>query len=113
VVRSGDFVVGPFTLYPDIWHQGYAKLWWHPTTLPEGATLGTGPPLMVTAVRLDSTVPPVVFERATLARTIPEPRGVRRGVLFYPSGFRLPMPGSWLLVARAGRNWGCFLYKLP
>lgn len=26
---------------------------------------------------------------------------------------RLPAPGHWMLVARAGDNWGCFRFRLP
>ncbi|MEZ4587172.1 MAG: hypothetical protein R2909_12285 [Gemmatimonadales bacterium] len=120
VVRSGEFVAGPFTGYVDLWQGGGAKLWWHPTSLPPGAALGTGPPLTVHAVRLDSAAGAVVFERPTLAQTTGGPPnsplrklGKTPSVLFYPSAFRLPTPGLWMLVARAGRNWGCFVFDLP
>ena len=119
VVRSGDFVVGPFSAYPMVWQQGFAKLWWIPMQTPAAAAVGTGPSLVVYAVRIDSTIMPVVVERETLARPVrrlPEQLPVGRSVqqpLFYPSSFRLPTAGEWMLVAQAGANWGWFRFRLP
>jgi hypothetical protein len=29
--------------------------------------------------------------------------------VFYPSGIPIPVPGTWELVVKAGRNEGCFI----
>ncbi len=75
--------------------------------LPPHADLSTVLPLVVRAVRLDSSAASLVFESARLARGIPD------STLFYPTSFELPTFGSWMLIATVGRNWGCFLYEPP
>ena len=104
-VRSGDFVAGNFAAYSGIWARGSGKLYWIPHRLawPDSST-----PLRVAAVPLDPGSGPRVFEKRTSARTV----GVIPEVHFFPSGFRLPGKGTWMLVATAGPHWGCFIFTL-
>jgi hypothetical protein len=103
IVRSGDFVAGPFSSYNDEWRGGYGKIWWQPAVVAAPSA-----PLTVSAARLDAVAETRVFEQPTLAYTI-DHSGKRTGAQFYPSGFRVPSRGRWLLVASAGENWGCFI----
>jgi hypothetical protein len=103
IVRSGDFIAGPFASYSEEWRGGYGKIWWKPSFVGEPhATLS------VTAARLDTIAVGRVFEQSDLAYPTDEWRK-RVGAQFYPSGFRVPSTGRWLLVASAGGNWGCFI----
>lgn len=64
-----------------------------------------GDSLVVHIQRLgDSTA--VVFFRAA------HPKQSGNGDLFYPSAIHLPRPGAWLIVATAGKQWGCFALSL-
>jgi hypothetical protein len=59
---------------------------------------------------------PVLTVHATLLPGRTMTRRVRQGqvaanpgVVFYPSGIPIPLPGTWEFVAKAGRNQGCFI----
>ncbi|MCA9720835.1 MAG: GNAT family N-acetyltransferase, partial [Gemmatimonadetes bacterium] len=107
VVRSGDFVAGPFAWYNEVWHQGYGKMWWQPSEMPPVA-----PTLIVRATRLDAPAEGRVYETSEVA----QPSGPRESawtrIRFYPTGIRLPTVGRWLLVATAGNNWGCVVHEV-
>ena len=98
--ESGEFVVGPFSLYRRSWDSGYGKLWFRPRIAHEGDTL------TVRAVSLHTAQDVQVYKLWSLARPIPDD-----GRWFYPSGVRLPHPGSWLLEVSTTGNWGCFLFS--
>jgi hypothetical protein len=92
-IRSGDFVAGPFNIYPEQWRQvGEGKVWWQPLHVPYPA-----PQLTVRATLLDNP-------SVTRAE-----RHTERTPGFYPSSLKLPSAGRWLLIATAGPDWGCFL----
>lgn len=103
IAQSGDFVVGPFASYNEEWHRGYGKIWWHSAsaTTPNAT-------LIVRASRLDGDAAPRVFEQSFITFPV-DHAGKRTGSLFYPSDFRMPSAGRWMLVATAGDNWGCFI----
>ena len=102
-VRSGEFVVRGLQLYNVIWHQGASKLVW----VPQYASWTSPVPLTVRATRLDGDNDQVVFQQPYLSHL-----GASTMDLMYPSGFRLPSVGRWMLVATAGPNWGCFVLTL-
>jgi hypothetical protein len=102
-VRSGDISVAGFEVYRELWHTGWGKLAWtpdHPT--PSSPVL-----LVVRASRLDQSAPAWVFETSGLAHAAGSSTDYG-----YPTGFHLPTVGRWRMVARAGANWGCFIYNL-
>jgi len=109
-VRSGEIVAGNFGMYATLWKQGVSKIWWQPQFLPDLDARGWPGPmtLRVSADRLDAIAPSVsaVPSYSNWARGI-VPSG--DGPFFFPSGVMLPDPGKWLLVARGGMNWGCFV----
>ena len=98
IYSSGEFRAGGFGTYAATWHQGFGKLWWAPDNPSEADTL------IVTGTRLDSTYSPYEFRADHLVRA----SGSQK--LFYASGVRVPVPGVWLFIAVAGKNWGCFLF---
>jgi hypothetical protein len=103
-VRSGDFTVAGFGAYGPSWHTGWGKLNW----FPDHPSPASPAELVVRAARLDESAPPWIFERrGGLAHAV----GAMAD-FSYPSGFILPTVGRWMLVARAGANWGCFIYQL-
>lgn len=107
-VRSGEFVAGPFDLYPKIWHEGHAKLYWMPLYVPaKWPTTSDAFQLRVRASPIGPNSAPQTYRLVNWARTVgPDP------ALFFPSRTRLPSVGRWLLVATAGPNWGCFVFDL-
>lgn len=98
VVRSGDFVAGPFDGYIQELRKnpgGPAKLWWQPDH-PGRDTLE------IAGTRLDG--------RETYSEVLP-PEQMASGSQgpFFPDGPRLPTLGRWRLVVTHGtNNWGCF-----
>lgn len=103
-VQSGGFVVARFNEYSKRWYAGQPKLAWVPLHPNPAAPA----PLLVRAVRLDDDAPRLIFER-------PGVLAHQMGSLTdfgYPSFFSLPTVGRWMFVARAGSNWGCFIYEL-
>jgi len=102
VVRSGDFIAGPFAWYNDAWHQGTGKMWCQPSEMPPEA-----PTLIVRATRLDAPAEGRVFETSDVAQPSGPGDSAWTRIRFYPTGIRLLTVGRWLLVATAGNNWGC------
>jgi hypothetical protein len=98
--RSNSFIVGNFRNYRDHWDGTLenSKLYYVPLYPEE-----TAPPLSVSAEPLDGqpAIPPVVWRG-----TSDYARGSRGP--FYATGTLLAHRGRWRLVAKAGRNWGCF-----
>lgn len=99
--RFGDFTVRGLDRYANEWHRGGSKLMWFPAAPRSGDTLTVR---VVNARRIDDSV------RFRFGEAV-RPRG--GDALMHPSGVRIPRPGPWFFVARAGNNWGCFLYVLP
>ncbi|MEO7771526.1 MAG: hypothetical protein ABIX19_10900 [Gemmatimonadaceae bacterium] len=99
--RSGEFSVRGFERYAASWYAGGAKLTWWPTHARASDTL------MVRLVNARRREDSVSFRFGVAVR----PGG--ENALMHPSAPRMPHPGPWYFVARAGPNWGCFLYVLP
>jgi hypothetical protein len=102
---SGDFKVTAFSQYPMIWHSGQGKLAWYP------AQMDTSAALVVDARRLDKPQAGRTYRSTTIAQGSPS-TAVLHPTLFYPTHIYLPSVGIWLLVAHAGANWGCFVFRL-
>jgi hypothetical protein len=107
IAQSGDFVVGPFDRYSAVWHTGYGKLWWQPRHISTNETL----PLVVRASRLEPAGSDRVFGQSSLARGGSPTGGIISQTRFYPTGIHFPTTGTWLMVATAGDNWGCFVFS--
>jgi hypothetical protein len=99
VVRSGEFVAGPFRLYKEQWRPDLrpneGKLWWVPLHQDQMRWL------TVRAFSLDNPAMNRFYDFGTVASN-------REGDQFYPSGIPLPVAGRWRLVATSGPDWGCF-----
>lgn len=101
--RSGEFVVGGMM---DLATGRRAKVWWKPLNSSVQMQL------LVRGRRLGLPADTLRFESADVTGTrdsrtlewIPE-------IMFFPSGFSLPSPGTWVVVATSGRNWGCFVFQ--
>ena len=96
--RSGEFIAGPFDRHVLMGNPRNGtpprKVWWVPQ-----ATLV--PPMLLRATKIAS---PAV----TVTRTFPEIASTANGS-FFPTTFRFPAIGKWLVVVTSGNNWGCFL----
>jgi hypothetical protein len=56
------------------------------------------------------TVQATLLPGRTMTREIRQDQvAANPGEVFYPSGIPIPVPGTWELVAKAGRNEGCFI----
>ena len=97
--RSGDFLASGFGEYDQVWRAGLGTISWQPTNV----TNAKEPPLVVRATRLDFGIATRVFEFSAISRS------AGGNTLVYPTGAHLPTSGTWMLVATAGPNWGCFL----
>ena len=95
-VRSGEFVAGPFQEYIVMAGTGKRKLWWAPRR--HSAAM---PPLQLRATKLDA---PDVSVDWTLPSIVHNQNGY-----FFNTLILFPENGKWLVVARSGDNWGCFL----
>jgi len=96
--RSGDFVVGPFASYVDVWNRGYGKL----AVVPTHGSARSPASLVITASRLGATSGARIFDAS-----------LQHGAwYFYPSNIHLPSRGRWLLVTATSQTWGCFIYTL-
>jgi hypothetical protein len=109
VVRSGNFVAGPFVSYRQYWlpdqPPDIGKLYWEPEDDRHVAKVA----LVVTAVaRGLDTEPPSTWRFGGTGFAATTARGNR----FYPSGLHLPHRGQWRLTATAGTQWGCFDFEL-
>jgi hypothetical protein len=97
-VRSGDFVVGPFASYVDVWRRGYGKL----AVVPVHGSAKSPSNLAITASRLGTFRGARIFDAA-----------LQHGAwYFYPSNIHLPSRGRWLLVTATSQTWGCFIFTL-
>jgi hypothetical protein len=115
-VRSGEFVAGPFDLFPDMrlkaleWGRNGGKLWFIPRHIPPRYP----PPadsasLLVRATRLDRSAGSRERSWSIWSRA----QGSKPPVLFFATNPPLTSSGRWMVVATAGPNWGCFVLELP
>lgn len=102
-VRSGEFVIGgehPLS------HRRTSKIWWAPLVNAKAMHL------VVRGQLLGSPADTLRFESSSVAHPV-SPGQSRDEVeiddYFFPSGFRVPGAGSWIVVATSGPNWGCFI----
>jgi hypothetical protein len=101
-VRSGDFLAGSFGADEQAFaaaDQGSqqpakVKIYWIPLHVDHM------PGVVVTATLLHGR---------TVTRAASTQIAAGGGAVFYPSAVPIPMPGTWKLLARAGRNRGCFI----
>jgi hypothetical protein len=97
IARSGDFAVAGFGMYSATWQQKQGNLMFKPTTPQQGVRL------TVHAENLDR--PGAVTEvYAPLTGSMSE------GSSSYQVRMQLPDKGNWLITARAGESFGCFIY---
>lgn len=99
-IRSGDFVIGGQI---GGWRTPLAgkasKIWWAPyhNPLDDSATL------VVRGARLGHPGDTIRYKKSDIGYAM------FKSDAFFPSGLFLPRAGSWLLVATAGDDWGCFI----
>lgn len=102
-VRSGSFLAGNFgadeqafaAMYQQNRQRTEVKIYWVPLHVDHMSEL---------------TVQATLLPGRTMTRKIRQDQvAANPGVVFYPSGIPIPVPGKWELVAKAGRNQGCFI----
>jgi hypothetical protein len=115
-VRSGEFAVGPFDLFPEMrlkaleWGGNGVKLWWIPRHIPTSyPPPANSASLLVRATRLDRSAGPRERSWSNWSRTV----GSKPPVLFFATNPPLTSSGRWMVVATAGPNWGCFVLEVP
>jgi hypothetical protein len=106
-VRSGEFVIGgqlggAYRLNDEINAKLGApglirKIWWTPLHFAS-----VMPALVVSGRKLGVPSDTLQFLSSRIAWN-------SDSEYFFPSGFRIPSAGRWLLVASSGPNWGCFI----
>lgn len=104
--RSGEWVIGggPFPLLAGVPN----KVWWAPFHSAKEMA-----PLLLTARSLVAPADSFIFTSSEVA--FPLPRDLRQPVpaaerrYFFPSGFKPPRPGRWVMTLSSGANWGCFI----
>ena len=83
------------------------KIWWKPANAAANM-----PPLLVRGRNLSSPTDTVLFRSTQIAwqgvAGAPPDHATSRSY-FFPSGFSVPSPGRWVVIATSGRNWGCFI----
>jgi hypothetical protein len=106
-VRSGGFLAGNFgadergfaAIYQQTRRHSEVKIYWIPLHV------GHMPELDVQATVLPGQAVTRTYRQSQVATA--------GGVVFYPSGVPIPLPGTWKLVATAGPNRGCFIVAIP
>jgi hypothetical protein len=94
--RSGEFVAGPFDYHVMMNPAApRRKVWW---ALKQTAIMQ---PMHLRAVKIGAP-------EVTVAWTFPSVARNENGFLF-PTTFRFPEVGKWLVIVTSGDNWGCFL----
>jgi hypothetical protein len=101
--RSGEFVIGgqipdsPMPLRAGV----TGKIWWAPLYYAPSMTL------FVSAYSITNPGQSFTFTSSNVA--FGATQGVSEREYFFPSGFTVPQPGRWLIVATNKVNWGCFI----
>lgn len=102
-VRSGSFLAGNFGAdeqgfaadYQQNGRRADVKIYWVPLHVDHMPEL---------------TVQATLLPARTMTRKVRQSQvAANPGEVFYPSGIPIPVPGTWELVAKAGRNQGCFI----
>lgn len=102
-VRSGSFLAGNFGAdeqgfaadYQQDGRRTEVKIYWVPLQVDHMPEL---------------TVQATLLPGRTMTRKVRQGQvAAHPGEVFYPSGIPIPVPGTWVLVAKAGRNQGCFV----
>lgn len=106
--ESGEFTIGGMLGDGNPLHAGrVGKIWWRPARAS-----ATMPPLTVRGRNLSNLRDTVRFATSTIAWPVVrtgQTTPVERREYFFPSGFSVPTPGRWLVIATSGDNWGCFI----
>jgi hypothetical protein len=107
-IRSGQFVIGGGLSRPRT-KDGELKIWWAPmhhaasmSLVVRGRMVGTSG---ATTEFLSSDV---AWPVAGPGQTVP----VAERQYFFPSGVSFSSPGTWILVATQGSDWGCFVLNV-
>ena len=106
-VRSGQFVIGGLLSEPR-GKTGELKIWWAP--MHHAATMS-----IVVRGRMAGTGSTTEFLSSNVAWPIPRPGQtvpVAERQYFFPSGVYFSSPGTWILVATQGSDWGCFILNV-
>ncbi len=105
--RSGEFETGALISALKAGQAG--KVWWNPLHKPRPAEAT----LIVRGTRLDQ---PAITSRFVSTRyaypVTKDGHAHLEEYAFYPTGFSLPSPGRWLLVATSEDDWGCFIVSV-
>jgi hypothetical protein len=105
--RSGEFETGAQISALKAGQAG--KVWWDPLHKPRP----TKATLIVRGTRLDQ---PEITSRFVSSRyaypVTKDGHAHLEEYAFYPTGFSLPSPGRWLLIATSGDDWGCFIVSV-
>jgi hypothetical protein len=108
--RSGDFVAVSFRGYVEEWRLGRtgSKMVW---AAGHRAPIGERLKLTITASRVDTLADAYVYVSEARTYRWPAAMLIRHG---WAGGEFVPLPsaGRWLLVARVGKDWGCFVLDL-
>ena len=110
--RSGEIIGANFRAYIEWWSRGAPpKLAWGAGHRP---AISEPVQLILTASRLDEPAPShvLVGEVTTYQWSAVALARLLRMQWFEAAVIDPPMPGRWLLVARVGVNWGCFVLDL-
>lgn len=105
-VRSGEFVVG--TTFSRLATGRPAKMWWSP------AENSGDMDLLVRGRKLGDEAEVLRWESDEVAFPVgPNPPRKLEEIddWFFPSDFKLPSAGDWIIVATSGTNWGCFVVR--
>jgi len=106
-VRSGGFLAGDFradergfaAIYQQARRHTEVKIYWIPLHVDHMSELD------VQATLLPGQAVTGTYRQSQVATA--------DGVVFYPSGVPIPVPGTWKLAATAGPNRGCFIVAFP
>lgn len=107
VIRSGEFVIGGHL--PELEAGRSIKLWWKPL-----AEASMEMRLDVRGWRLDAADETAVIEiGGVTAPTDSHTREFYEDEASFLGRAEFPSAGSWIVVGRTGRSWGCFLFSVP
>lgn len=101
--RSGEYWMNDFLFQYGFWLNGDGGFRYQPMFLRDARRDS----VVVSFSRLDRRVPTEGFV-ITGARNGGGPAG-----RWFAENYKLPGSGLWLIVARGGPNWGCFIYRFP
>ena len=106
-IRSGQFAIGG--LLSERGKTGELKIWWAP--MHHAASMS----LVVRGRMVGSPGATTEFLSSNVAWPVPrsgQTVPVAERQYFFPSGVYFSSPGTWILVATQGSDWGCFILNV-